>query len=57
MTNSNIKNCTTYELECVINSFTWYNNNLLQVVKRELDRRHRLKLIKRQRDDTRRKTK
>ena len=57
MTNSNIKNCTTYELECVINSFTWYNNDLLQVVKRELDRRHRLKLIKRQRDDTRRKTK
>jgi len=46
MTNENLKLCTTFELECVINNFTWYENRFLARVKRELDRRHRIQLIK-----------
>lgn len=48
MTNEDLRFCTTFELEHVINHFTWYENSFLARVKRELDRRHRIKLIKRQ---------
>jgi len=43
-----VKNRTTYDLEHVINAFTWYENKYLARVKRELDRRYRLRTIKRQ---------
>lgn len=48
MTNPDIRLCTTFELECIINEFTWFDNRLLTKVKRELDRRHRNQLIKKQ---------
>ena len=48
MTNKELKFCTTFELECIINNFTWYENSFLTKVKRELDKRHRKRLIKQQ---------
>lgn len=50
MTSTNIRLCTTHELEYVINNFTYYDPRYLKPIKRELDRRHRIKLIKRQFD-------
>ena len=43
-----VKDRTTYDLEHVINAFTWYENRYLAKVKRELDRRYRLRTIKKQ---------
>ena len=48
MTNKELNLCTTFELECIINNFTWYENSFLTKVKRELDKRHRKRLIKQQ---------
>ena len=48
MTNKELEFCTTFELECIINNFTWYENSFLTKVKRELDKRHRKRLIKQQ---------
>lgn len=48
MTQDDVRICTTHELEYVLNNFTYYENRYLSTVKRELDRRHRIKLIKRQ---------
>lgn len=43
-----VKDRTTYDLEHVINAFTWYENRYLARVKRELDKRYRLRTIKKQ---------
>ena len=43
-----VKNRTTYDLEHVINAFTWYDNRYLAKVKRELDRRYRQRTLKQQ---------
>ena len=40
-----VSNKTTFHLECILSEFTWYDNNLLKKVKRELDKSHRKKLI------------
>ena len=46
-----VKYRTTYVLEHVINSFTWYENRYLARVKRELDKRYRERTIKQQYDN------
>jgi len=43
-----VKYRTTYDLEHVINAFTWYENRYLARVKRELDKRYRERTIKQQ---------
>lgn len=43
-----VKDRTTYDLEHILNAFTWYENRYLAKVKRELDRRYRLRTIKKQ---------
>ena len=43
-----IEKCTTYELEHIINAFTWYPNKLLSQVKRQLDKRYRQRTLKQQ---------
>ena len=35
-----VKDYTTYELEHIINAFTWYPNELLSKAKRQLDKRY-----------------
>lgn len=48
MTQTDIRLCTTHELEYVLSNFTYYEHGYLAKVKRELDKRHRQQLIKRQ---------
>jgi len=36
---------TTFHLETILRNFTWYDNGYLKRVKRELDKRHRKRLI------------
>ncbi len=43
-----VKDRTTYDLEHVLNAFTWYENKYLARVKRELDKRYRDRTIKKQ---------
>ena len=43
-----VKDRTTYDLEHVLNAFTWYENKYLARVKRELDKRYRERTIKKQ---------
>ena len=43
-----VKDRTTYDLEHILNAFTWYENRYLARVKRELDKRYRLRTIKKQ---------
>ena len=43
-----VKDSTTYHLEHVLNAFTWYENRYLAKCKRELDKRYRDRLIKKQ---------
>jgi len=43
-----VKDRTTYDLEHVLNAFTWYENRYLARCKRELDRRYRERTIKKQ---------
>lgn len=43
-----IENYTTYELEHIINAFTWYDNRLLAKAKRQLDKRYRERKLKQQ---------
>jgi len=43
-----VKNRTTYDLEHVINAFTWYDNRYLARVKRELDKRYRQRTLRQQ---------
>tara|TARA_R110002050_G_scaffold7615_2_gene29174 strand:- start:429 stop:614 length:186 start_codon:yes stop_codon:yes gene_type:complete len=43
-----VKDKTTYDLEHVLNAFTWYENKYLARVKRELDKRYRQRTIKKQ---------
>ena len=43
-----VKDKTTYDLEHVLNAFTWYENKYLARVKRELDKRYRERTIKKQ---------
>ena len=43
-----VKDRTTYDLEHVLNAFTWYDNKYLARVKRELDKRYRERTIKKQ---------
>ena len=43
-----VKDRTTYDLEHVLNAFTWYENRYLAQCKRELDKRYRERTIKKQ---------
>jgi len=43
-----VKDRTTYDLEHVLNAFTWYENGYLAQCKRELDKRYRQRTIKKQ---------
>ncbi len=43
-----VKDRTTYDLEHVLNAFTWYENRYLAQCKRELDKRYRQRTIKKQ---------
>lgn len=43
-----VKDRTTYDLEHILNAFTWYENKYLARVKRELDKRYRERTIKKQ---------
>ena len=43
-----VKDRTTYDLEHVLNAFTWYDNKYLARAKRELDKRYRERTIKKQ---------
>ena len=43
-----VKDRTTYDLEHVLNAFTWYENKYLARCKRELDKRYRERTIKKQ---------
>ena len=43
-----VKDRTTYDLEHVLNAFTWYDNRYLAQCKRELDRRYGERTIKKQ---------
>ena len=40
-----VKDRTTYDLEHVLNAFTWYENRYLARAKRELDKRYRERTI------------
>ena len=46
-----VKDRTTYDLEHVLNAFTWYENKYLARVKRELDKRYRERTIKKQNEN------
>ena len=39
---------TTYELEHILNAFTWYPNEVLSKAKRALDKRYRERTLKQQ---------
>ena len=43
-----VKDRTTYDLEHVLNAFTWYENRYLAQCKREFDKRYRERTIKKQ---------
>ena len=45
-----VRNRSTYDLEHVINAFTWYENRYLARAKRELDKRYRVRTLARQND-------